>query len=369
MLISKFALSYPKFVGHGYNSCITCHYNSQGNGALTDYGRALGASEISGKILRGNTSDEELGKSSNFLFMHQPLPFGIRPSLNYRGLYFSDNVGEDHSESTYINMQISANVAIKLDEKDKYTVLAEISYNPDDKMDDENNFRSREYYFRYMPTKNFVSYVGLMDKVFGVRFENHYLFSRSKGGIGLGQNDQSHGLIAQYQTDTLEIAGQYFLGNLHLDGDTEQSGLSTKFTYKPSSFYRLGASLLSSSSKYMDKLMYSLHGEMGLGHGVSVIGEIGQSQKSVSGSDQTSRYFLFQGTLRPFRGVYLYHIFEYYNQNIDLNNYTMRVGPGVQWFINQGVELRFDLLNQRRFADQEATEDDWEFLSQVHLWL
>ena len=123
---------------------MVCHYNSQGNGPLTDYGRALGASEIAGKLFRSGKSDEEVGKSSNFLWRDKPLPWGIRPSINYRGLLFSDDVGGDNSESSYINMQVSANVAIKFNNEDKYVLVGEYSYNPDDKLDTDDNFRSRE---------------------------------------------------------------------------------------------------------------------------------------------------------------------------------------------------------------------------------
>ena len=57
------------------------------------------------------------------------------------------------TDAQYINMQISANVAIKIDEKEKYTLVGEVSYNPDDRNDKDNSLRSREYYFRWMPTK------------------------------------------------------------------------------------------------------------------------------------------------------------------------------------------------------------------------
>jgi hypothetical protein len=374
------AHSYPKFVGHGYNNCMVCHYNSQGNGPLTDYGRALGASEISGKLFRPSKTDEELGKESNFLFMKKPLPFGIRPSINYRGLLFSDNVGDGDviddvwGQAQYINMQVSANVAIKLDEKDKFTVVAEMSYNPDDKSDQENLFRSREYYFRYMPNKNWVAYAGLMDKVFGVRFENHYLFSKNL--LGLSQDDQSHGFTGVYQDDSLEITGQYFLGNIHIEGDTEQSGLSAKAIYKPNTFSRIGVSFLSSSSIFTEKTYISMHGEYGLGHGSSVIGEYGRTTDTVvSGANETSgSYFLIQGTLRPWRGFYVYQTFEYIKPDSQSENYTMRIGPGIQWFVNQGLEYRIDLLNKRSlsFPEQGSStsfKDDWELLSQVHIWL
>jgi len=372
--------SYPKFIGHGYNNCMTCHYNSQGNGPLTDYGRALGATEVAGKVFRPNKTNEEVGKSSNFLWMNAPLPFGIRPSINYRGILFSRNVGDGDvindmwSEADYINMQVSANVAIKLDEKDKFTVVGELSYNPDDKSDTENVLRSREYYFRFMPNRNFVGYVGLTDKVFGVRFENHYLFSKSS--LGLSQDDQSHGITGVYQSDQFELTGQYFIGNIHIEGETEQSGFSAKAVYKPNSFSRFGVSILNSSSPFKEKTYLAFHSEYGLGHGASVIGEFGLTSDTVvsSNTDTSGRYFLLQATLRPTRGLYLYQTLEYIKRDTSSENYTMRLGPGLQWFVDQGLEFRFDLLNDRSVSSaasggSSTYNDNWEFISQVHLWL
>ena len=43
------------------------------------------------------------------------------------------------TDAQYINMQISANVAIKIDEKEKYTLVGEVSYNPDDRNDKDNS--------------------------------------------------------------------------------------------------------------------------------------------------------------------------------------------------------------------------------------
>ena len=122
--------------------------------------------------------------------------------------------------------------------------------------------RSREYYLRYMPNKNIVAYAGLMDKVFGVRYENHYLYSRSR--LGLAQNDQSHGLTGVYQNDFLEVTGNYFFGNIHIEGETEQSGFSVKSVYKPSTYSRFGGSFLSSSSPFVEKSFLAVHAEYGL---------------------------------------------------------------------------------------------------------
>lgn len=365
------ALSYPKFVGHGYNNCMVCHYNSQGNGPLTDYGRALGATEIAAKTFRRGKSDEEVGKSSNFLWRDKPLPFGIRPSINYRGLLKSDDFRKDDpADAEYINMQMSANVAVKINNEDKYVLVGEISYNPRDGQDED--FRSREYYLRYMPNKNLVFYGGLMDKVFGIRYENHILYSRSF--LRLSHSDQSHGVSGVYQNDLYEVTAQYFLGNLHIDGDTEQSGFSTKLIYKPNAFSRLGGSALLSSSKFRDITMAAIHGGVGFGHGSSITFEAGQVwDKTLVGepTQQDTRYFIFKGTIRPKRGLYIYQTFEYLNGDLESDSYIMRIGPGLQWFVDQGLELRFDFLNGRSMNAESGSQfdDEWKFLTQVHLWL
>ena len=48
-IFSSTAWAYPHFVGFGYTSCATCHYNPFGNGPLNDYGRALSATAVSAK--------------------------------------------------------------------------------------------------------------------------------------------------------------------------------------------------------------------------------------------------------------------------------------------------------------------------------
>ena len=49
LLPVKFVHAYPEFIGYGYGSCLTCHYNGAGGGPLSDYGRSLFAVEIAAK--------------------------------------------------------------------------------------------------------------------------------------------------------------------------------------------------------------------------------------------------------------------------------------------------------------------------------
>ena len=64
-LYSKNAKSYPNFIGHGYTSCINCHYNPFGGGPLTVYARAVAATTISSRnFYPDSMTDERLANSS-----------------------------------------------------------------------------------------------------------------------------------------------------------------------------------------------------------------------------------------------------------------------------------------------------------------
>ena len=55
--------------------------------------------------------------------------------------------------------------------------------------------------------------------------------------------------------------------------------------------------------------------------------------------------------------------------NIEEEPYTIRWGPGVQYFPFQRLELRFDLYNTRNFSTEASTKDNWMYLFQTHVWL
>src|SRR4051794_20982941 len=100
------ALAYPQYVGFGYSSCLTCHYNPLGNGPLTDYGRALGATTLSGRppFLPASVTDEKLGEYSGFLGRQDLLPDWLRLAFAYRGLEMVSSL-ERNARSQWITMQ------------------------------------------------------------------------------------------------------------------------------------------------------------------------------------------------------------------------------------------------------------------------
>ena len=80
--IPERATAYPAYIGTGYSSCLTCHYNPLGNGPINPYGRAVQATEMAGNLFGRDL--EELANNSGFVF--GPLPDGLQFQGSFRGL-------------------------------------------------------------------------------------------------------------------------------------------------------------------------------------------------------------------------------------------------------------------------------------------
>ena len=131
-LLPSVAFGYANFIGYGYRSCVNCHFNPFGNGPLTDYGRVIGSSMLADRVLyRDDVSEDEISKGSGFFYSNlEKSNKHIRPSLNYRGLWFTSGSGSENEEKKYISMFLSANVALKYGENDKYIAVVEAGHAP-----------------------------------------------------------------------------------------------------------------------------------------------------------------------------------------------------------------------------------------------
>src|SRR5690606_24128678 len=148
------------------------------------------------------------------------------------------------------------------------------------------NYRSREHYIGYRFTPKFGIYVGLMDKVFGIRIPDHIAFSRSTNGLAM--NDQSHGVLVHTGGEKWELGLNAFVGNLSQDAELRQVGGSAKFEYDVASKMRIGASVLSSKSDFLEMYVNAFHGKFGVGKGSALMVEIGETTKTqVSGGSET----------------------------------------------------------------------------------
>lgn len=372
--LSTPAFAYTNFIGHGYTSCLNCHFNPFGGGALNDYGRVVAATGIASRALYPDSwGEEKLAYTSGFLF-RQPKQGVVRTQINYRGFQIVRNPGSSESEvKQWINMQLDGRVILKLGENDKFVAVANYGYapkpTPPPPGDDQPEWRSREHYIGYRFTPQFGVYAGMMDKVFGIKVIEHIAYSRTIPQVT--QNDQVHGATLHYLGEKWEMGLQGFLGNLEQDEDLRMKGVTTMVERTVFDFHRLGASVLSSQNEYLELLAYSAHARFNLKEGSALLLELGQAtRKTQNGTDdRTSRFGLLQSYLRPFQGLYFLTNVEYSARDIEQEDYTIRWGPGIQYFPLQRLELRFDIFNTRNFSPDSSTKDTWMYLIQTHLWL
>jgi len=368
LVVSTESRAYPSFVAYGYTSCLTCHFNPYGNGPLTDYGRALSATTISGRPLYAskNASDEDLGNQSGFL---GPIDLGehVRPAFDYRRLLLVSRLDKDRSLRSY-QMQADANLVIKFSE-DKYFVSGTIGYapNPQGAPTTEGNLISREHYAGARLSETLGLYAGFSDVVYGVRVPDHTAYSRMM--TGLAQNDQVHGIFTHYAGEKVEGGIHAFLGNLYQDESLRPKGLSGQVEYEAWKHGRIGGSALYSKNDFRKRLMSSLHVRSQIKEGHSIMGEIGLiHEKSKLPSTTLSNFLLFQSMHRLFRGFHLLAEAEYFTlEAFKPNARFVRYGPAIQWFPTQRLEIRTDIQNTKKFDSRKGGTNTLNLLAQVHL--
>ena len=370
---SKDAKSYPNYIGHGYTSCINCHYNPFGGGPLTDYARAVAATTISSRnFYPESMTDERLANSSGFLF-NKPKNTWLRAQMNYRGFQLVRNPNSSTLEKTsWINMQADARLILKFGENDRFIAVGNVGYAPPDRAapkDKQDTWRSREYYMGYKITPKIGVYAGLMDKIYGIKIVEHIAYSRVYPQVT--QNDQTHGVTGHFIGESWEAGLQMFGGNLMQDPAIRMKGFAATGEKTIFGLHRFGGSFINSENEFLKVQAMAVHARMNLKEGSALLFELGRTTQSIlqSNKAKSSNYALFQTYLRPARGWYVLNNIEYIKNNVEEEPYTVRWGPGVQYFPFQRLELRFDLYNTRNFSTEASTKDNWMYLFQTHVWL
>lgn len=363
--------AYPNFISLSYQSCLNCHYNPFGNGQLTDYGRAVGASELTSPVLTKKfLTKDEMGEMSTFLYGKMKSP-KLKPSLSYRGLYLKTGIGEDTSQARWINMMADVGLMFKPFDETNLILVGSFGYAPtpnNNPNSEEANYRSREHYIGYRPNNNHGIYIGMMDKVFGIRVPDHN--SYSKLITSLTMNDGSHGVLYHYTNESLDLGLQYFIGNMAQEDDLRQKGFTSTFEYSLSPKVRAGASFLAQSNQYIEQSMYAIHSRIAVDKGSSLMAEWGRVSKTNSSDDQTvSEYLFLQNHIMFQDGFFGILTFERFQANIEENSKVIKIGPALQFFPFVGVETRIDFYNSKVQSETSYSDDSWVFAGQVHLWL
>lgn len=371
------ASAYPDFISYGYSSCITCHYNGLGGGALNDYGRALFATEITARDIYPSTiEDEEIGAQSGFLGSKQ-MPWWIRPGLKYRGLWYQTNPGSQHSVDNFINMQQDVNINLFADKKQNLALITTYTYI--DKLAPEAKYTSwkwyiKESFLRWKWSNNLWIYLGQMDKAFGVRNIDHTgsnrVFRSNLGGSILGQSDQSVGAIIHLTYPNWDLATNIFTGNIDEKEFEKQKGISIVGEYQVDEKVKIGSSLLQSENDITRWKLFALTARTSLTKGSSIIAEIGLKENTdkTNGTSQLGDYLWIESIISLRRGYNLVSVIESNKRDINsISVENMKLSLGTMIFPLPRTELRFMAVNNKNYEVGIGHSEAWSVQSQVHV--
>lgn len=362
--------AYPQFIGHGYTSCLTCHFSPTGGGALNDYGRALYAVEVSRKPFWSDKTDDQLGEEAGFLGK-KPLPYWIRPGIKYRRLVQEINPGSSNKIEGDYRMQLDLNLNIFSDDTQTKGLITTLSHlhrpraalpnRPISK--DMENFAMREYFWRQQIGEMHWVSVGFMDKPFGIKHADHTATNRVT--LPLAQNDQVHGVQYSRFGQKTEFHIMAFAGNLHLGGEEQRAGGSWMFEYEPVEKMRYGFSGFYQEDPIDAITGFSVHTKIGLLDHNAWLFEIGSRKQK-----EWTPFIFSQLSMNLTRGVYLEPTFQFTQSELhDSGTQTTKAGLGVLYFPFQRLELRAQAINVGTKQQGRIGSESWVAQLQLHLSL
>lgn len=369
------AEAYPEFIAQSYRSCLTCHYNGTGGGALTDYGRALFATEFAGKPpWLGEIDDEKLAAYSNFL---GPVgsPYWLKPGVKYRRLANTRNPGSASSDTQYYTMQVDLNLAAFASEDATFGVISTLSYVESPRQAFPNRplggseLMAREYYVRWQQKESTWWYIGLADKAYGIKHPDHTAVNRAP--LNVGANDQVHGVIYHWQSENHELFVHPFVGNLHRPESERLAGASVLYERALQEKFTAGGSLKFESGDPQQLLTTGGVLRKGLIGGHTLMAEVGLKHNRLEEDEATLGYYGYlESQLRLLRGFNFQSIFQFERNGFGSEyprNY--RWGFGLLYFPLQRVELRAQAVQSRTRSTERVSESVWDLQTQIHLSL
>lgn len=361
--------SYPGYIGYGYGSCLTCHYNPLGNGPLRAYGRAVQATEIAGNFFDADA--ELLATQSGFVF--GPLPEWLQLQGSYRGLYLTRGL-ESNPQSNWISMQAEGSATVSFSKE--LLASATVGYTPlpsnlsPSQAAEIGNLISREHYLGVLPEKGWGVYLGLMDPAFGLRIPDHNAFIRSN--LLLNINDQTHGVLVHHDWQQGEAALHLFAGKLFQESERRQKGLSFVSEFLLAENTRAGISGWYSTSDFRSRQMAAGHLRMQVGRGSSLIAELGSFRETRSNQDNsTVGLFSFLRSRHLLtKGLFGLMTFETYFSDISKGSARFfRAGPSLEFLPFQKVELRVDFSGTQTMGTPSVAFPTYNLQVQTHVWL
>jgi hypothetical protein len=366
------AHAYPWMIRHGYTNCAQCHVDPSGGGVLSDYGRGQG--EI---LVRTHYTkmEESPGKSADFLFGLVPLPDPLLLQADVRGL-----VIPEPGNVRAILMQGDLRAAVQAGPVIATGTLGAVSAGAQGAWvtgsDAGWNLVAREFWAGVTPAKGWMIKAGRMNLPYGIRSENHILYTRSVTRTTTNDDQQLGASVAftskRFRAEVMGIAG-----NFQVRPDLfRERGYSLYGTWAPEKTLELGvSSLITVAQADVDTLAprtRQAHGLFTRWAPLEQLGVLAEASLLVSNDDgTTTRGVVGNAVLdwEPKQGVHLMGIGGYCDASFaDTGSPAWTGGGAVQWFLAPRVDLRIDVFNGVLYCTPGATARLMGLL-QAHVYL
>ncbi|MGZ3707386.1 MAG: hypothetical protein ACXWPM_00860 [Bdellovibrionota bacterium] len=268
LFLSPSAHAFPEMIRAGYTNCSTCHFNPNGGGLLTPYGRALSKEVLSnGKFFfeywfeknsapgtpAAKTDEAEAmaeeSPEPKFMYGAFPMPSWLNAGLFLRGLMlFIDNPATISLQ--YIPMQTDAEVELEY-WRFRADGMAGINWFT---FPSSIGFVSRRHYLTVLAgpddAKDKVQiWGGRYYSTYGLNIPEHNIVTRRflnfGGAFSFDENKETYNAEAAYIGDTLNVAAGYIFGRPDQPAFAIESGPVVQASMAIGTNYKIGVNAIS----------------------------------------------------------------------------------------------------------------------------
>lgn len=368
------AAAYPFTISHGYTSCVSCHVDPSGGGALTPYGR--GQAEIFMRsVYRKRPSDWEPKGNAEFAF-GVPLPKEVTVQADARAMLIPQpgNVrvilmqGDLRGQVQTGKFRAYGSVGVA----SEGGYAARITSNPDGW-----NLLSREHWLGYELTRGLLVRAGRMALPFGIRTDEHILYARAVTRTD-GNDDQQLGVDVVYGQKKLRAELMGIAGNYQVSPDEyRERGYSATASYAVDKNLEVGVSSLVTHAELdialLDTRLRQAHGVFARYSPVERIGVFAEGNvlaDAVGEGDLTvGSVGYLQVDTEPAQGLHVRAGGEWCDDNHgDDASAVLRATGSVIWFFLPHLDVRADVFYGTLYCTP-GTEPGPLALVQLHGYL
>ncbi|MDP2315489.1 MAG: hypothetical protein Q8P41_21505 [Pseudomonadota bacterium] len=366
------AEAYPWMIRHGYTNCAQCHVDPSGGGVLTDYGRAQGEILVRTQYKK---MTKEPGKEADFLLGLFPLPDALLLQGDVRGM-----VIPQPGNVRAILMQGDLRAAVVAGPFVATGTLGAVSEGGQGAWVTSNdagwNLVAREYWAGIAPAKGWMIKAGRMNLPYGIRTENHILYTRSATRTTTN-DEQQLGASVTYASKRFRAEVMGIAGNFQVRPDVfRERGYSLYATWAPEKTLELGvSSLLTVAGADVETLAprtRQAHGVFTRYAPIDPLAILAEADLLLSDDDGTSTSGVVGNLVvdwEPKQGVHVMGIGGYCDASFaDTSAPAYTGGGAVQWFLAPRVDIRMDIFQGVLYCTPGATARPMGLL-QGHVYL